>query len=206
MRSPCYWCDLAQGTIGVIARRSPGPYLPSWCPTSPLTAREKGLDSSFRGAGPFRCQLGQTHKVAMGGLDGCKIGRRLTNRTASPERSLPCPRATKVVHGASARDIEEPALLGGGLRTAGVGDRHKSVLEPGHEHDPPLESLCSVEGHDVDGVADLSGRIGAQARLEPGDEPGRAGARVIAQVVSRQSAQFGEINIEQRGVGEIISA
>jgi len=85
-----------------------------------------------------------------------------------PERSLPCPRATKVVHGASARDIEEPALLGGGLRTAGVGDRHKSVLEPGHEHDPPLESLCSVEGHDVDGVADLSG--GSARRLASSQE------------------------------------
>ena len=69
-------------------------------------------------------------------------------------------------------------------RDAGMGDRDETILEPGNEDDPPLETLCAVKGHDVDGVADLPRRIGTQARLEPGDESGCARVRVVPEVLN----------------------
>ena len=69
-----------------------------------------------------------------------------------------------------------------------MGDRDKTVLEPGHEDDAPLETLCAMEGHDVDGVTSLTRRVGAQARLEPGDEPGPRSRRVSYRRYSVASA------------------
>ena len=121
----------------------------------------------------------------MGGLDSCKIRRRLADRTATCEGSLACPRATKVVHGSRARDVEQPALFGRGLGTARMSYRDETILEACHKDDTPFEALCAVEGHDVDGVPDLPGRIGAQARVEPGDEPGCTRTRVVPEVLHR---------------------
>jgi len=147
----------------------------SWCSACSLPACEQGSDLPLGGEKAFVGDLGQTCKVTMGGLDRREIRRGLANRATTSESPFARPRATEVVHRARARYIEEPALFGDGLATACMGDRDKSFLEPGHEDDSPFETLCAVEGQEVDGVADLPRRIGAQARLQPGDEP--AGTR-----------------------------
>ncbi len=105
-----------------------------------------------------------------------------------------------------ARDVEQPALLGGRLGTAGMGDRDETLLEAGNEDDPPLETFCAVKGHDVDGVADLPRRIGTQARLEPGDEADCTRVRVVPEVLRGQDAELDEIIVDRRDPANVITA
>lgn len=122
-----------------------------------------------------------------------------------PAKDRSRPRASKLVHGPRAGDVEQPALFGGGLGTAGMGDRDETILEAGNEDDPPLETFCAVKGHDVDSVADLPRRIETQARLEPGDEAGCARVRVVPEVLRCQHAELDEIIVDRRDLANVIA-
>ena len=64
----------------------------------------------------------------MGSLDRGEIRRRLPDRPAPCEGSFPCPRAAKVVRGASARHVKQPPLFGDCHVSAGMGDRDQTIL------------------------------------------------------------------------------
>jgi len=129
----------------------------------------------------------------MGCLDRREVRRRLARRQPTCEGSLPSPGTTKIVHGARAGDIEQPALFGDGLGTACMGDRDEAILEPGQEDDSPFETLGAMKCHEVDGVTGLAGRIGTQARFEPRHERACASAGVVSEVLQCESVELGEI-------------
>ena len=87
-----------------------------------------------------------------------------------------------------------------------MGDRDETILEAGNEDDSPLETLCAVKGHDVNGVADLPRRVGTQARLEPGDEAGCARFESYRRYSSCQHAELDEIIVDRRDLADVIAA
>ena len=89
----------------------------------------------------------------------------------APDGAGPGPRAVQLVVGAAQRDVQQPAFLGERAGIGRPGDRHEATLEPGDEHDRPLEALGAVERHEIDARRPRRA-VAPQRGVEPRDETG----------------------------------
>ena len=79
-------------------------------------------------------------------LHRLQVRRRRAAERPRAEAAALGPRGVELAPGPRDRHVEQSPLLGPGVGRLGVADGHQPLLEPGQEHDLPLQALGRMEG------------------------------------------------------------